>query len=116
MGPEQPGGFGRLLKQLRGRAGLTQEELAEQAGLSARALSDLERGVNSRPRAATLHLLAEALQLDATERAQLEASARRRGAGISMDSARGASAPEAVPWGAVRLPLVGRAAELATLQ
>ena len=39
-------GFGGLLRQLRTRAGLTQEELAEAAGLSPRSVSDLERGVN----------------------------------------------------------------------
>ena len=39
-------GFGGLLRQLRGDAGLTQEELAEAAQLSLRAVSDLERGIN----------------------------------------------------------------------
>ena len=36
--------FGDLLRGYRLAAGLTQEELAAQAGLSARGLSDLERG------------------------------------------------------------------------
>jgi transcriptional regulator with XRE-family HTH domain len=39
-------GFGRLLRQLRAEAGLTQEELAEAAGLSPRSVSDLERGIH----------------------------------------------------------------------
>ena len=38
------GGFGRLLVGLRLRAGLSQEALAHTAGLSVRAVSDLERG------------------------------------------------------------------------
>ena len=38
--------FAGLLRQLRAEAGLTQEELAEMAGLSPRSVSDLERGVN----------------------------------------------------------------------
>jgi len=45
--PEQPAlSFAGLLRQLRDDAGLTQEELAEAARLSPRAVSDLERGVN----------------------------------------------------------------------
>ncbi len=37
--------FGELLRRSRVATGLTQEELAERAGLSARGISDLERGV-----------------------------------------------------------------------
>ena len=74
----QPLSFGALLLRYRLAADLTQEELAEQAGLSTRAISDLERGVNRAPQPATLLLLAEALQLSAEERARFEASARRR--------------------------------------
>jgi transcriptional regulator with XRE-family HTH domain len=36
--------FGELLRDHRRAAGLTQEELAERAGLSARSISELERG------------------------------------------------------------------------
>lgn len=36
----------QLLKRLRQSARLTQEELAHAAGISARSVSDLERGVN----------------------------------------------------------------------
>src|ERR1700751_5784564 len=44
---EQPAlEFAGLLRQLRIEAGLTQEELAEAAGLSPRSVSDLERGIN----------------------------------------------------------------------
>ena len=52
-----------LLKQYRLAAGLTQEELAERARISVRAISDLERGVRRTPHKETLRLLAEALAL-----------------------------------------------------
>jgi hypothetical protein len=53
--------FGATLKRFRLGAGLTQETLAERARLSARAVSDLERGVARAPRPGTLALLARAL-------------------------------------------------------
>jgi transcriptional regulator with XRE-family HTH domain/tetratricopeptide (TPR) repeat protein len=53
--------FAGLLRQLRGEAKLTQEELAEAAGLSPRAVSDLERGVNRTARKDTAESLAGAL-------------------------------------------------------
>jgi predicted ATPase/transcriptional regulator with XRE-family HTH domain len=67
--------FGTLLRRYRLSAGLTQESLAEQAGVSARAVQDLERGVNAAPRADTLRLLLDALALDAEPRAELIAAA-----------------------------------------
>ena len=54
-------GFGGLLRQLRTEAELTQEELAEAAGLSPRSVSDLERGITSTARRDTAELLAGAL-------------------------------------------------------
>jgi DNA-binding XRE family transcriptional regulator len=55
---EQPAlGFAGLLRQLRAEAGLTQEELAEAAGLSPRSVSDLERGINRTARKDTAVLL-----------------------------------------------------------
>jgi transcriptional regulator with XRE-family HTH domain/tetratricopeptide (TPR) repeat protein len=53
--------FAGLLRQLRLEAKLTQEELAEAAGLSLRAVSDLERGINHTARKDTALLLAGAL-------------------------------------------------------
>ena len=41
--------FGDLLRQLRTAAALSQEELAERAGVSLRGISDLERGVRRAP-------------------------------------------------------------------
>jgi transcriptional regulator with XRE-family HTH domain len=61
---EQPElGFAELLRQLRTEAELTQEGLAEAAGLSPRSVSDLERGINRTARQDTAVLLAEALGL-----------------------------------------------------
>ena len=64
MSVVRPQTFGDLLRQHRQAAGLTQEELAEQANLSLRAISDLERGIKQHPRRQTLQLLAAALNLD----------------------------------------------------
>jgi predicted ATPase/transcriptional regulator with XRE-family HTH domain len=64
------------LKDYRLAAGLTQEALAERAGLSARAISDLERGVNRAPRQDTLDLLSQALALPPRRRVLLAAAAR----------------------------------------
>ena len=66
-----PGNFGRILRRYRWGAGLTQEELARQSGLSVRAVSDIERGHTSRPYARTIRLLADALKLDEPARARL---------------------------------------------
>src|SRR5260221_3920611 len=68
--------FGPLLRRYREAAGLTQEELAVRAGLSARGISDLERGRRQTPRLETVRLLAEALALPLHQRALLEAAAR----------------------------------------
>ncbi len=47
--PPEPPGFGRLLREHRRRALLSQERLAERAGLSVRTVRDLERGAVRRP-------------------------------------------------------------------
>jgi predicted ATPase/DNA-binding XRE family transcriptional regulator len=72
--------FGDVLRQLRLEAGLTQEELAERAGLSTRGLSDLERGLRRTPRLGTVRLLADALGLPGTQRDRLLASRQPRSA------------------------------------
>jgi predicted ATPase/DNA-binding CsgD family transcriptional regulator/transcriptional regulator with XRE-family HTH domain len=72
-------GFGGLLRQLRDDAGLTQEELAEAARVSQRAVSDLERGVNRTARKDTAGLLADALNLAGSARGLFVAAARGRG-------------------------------------
>ena len=68
--------FSTLLKRYRQAAGLSQESLASRSGLSARAISDLERGINRTPRYDTLELLSSALSLTAQQRILLQASAR----------------------------------------
>ncbi len=72
--------FAVLLRQLRSEAGLTQEELAQAATLSARSISDLERGVNQTARKDTTRLLADALGLTGATRTGFEAAARGRAA------------------------------------
>src|SRR5215213_9162476 len=69
--------FGGLLRRYRVAAGLTQEELAERAGVSTRGVSDLARGAHGLPRKDTLQLLLDALDLAAADRATLVAAARR---------------------------------------
>ena len=71
--------FGTLLRRYRRSAGLTQEELAEQAGLSARGISDLERGLKHRPHRDTVQLLADALQLTGEDRSTFETAGRLLG-------------------------------------
>jgi transcriptional regulator with XRE-family HTH domain len=56
-------GFGRLLRAHRMRLPLTQEQLAERAGLSERTLRNLEAGRISRPYPDTIRRLADALEL-----------------------------------------------------
>src|SRR5690349_20581915 len=69
--------FGELLRTYRLAANLTQEELAERAGVSARGISDLERGARGLPRKDTLQLLLQALELSEPDRARLIGAARR---------------------------------------
>jgi tetratricopeptide (TPR) repeat protein/transcriptional regulator with XRE-family HTH domain len=75
---EPSGGFAGLLRELRLRAGLTQQELADGAGVSLRTVSDLERGVAATPQKETVRLLAGALGLMGAERERFETAARGR--------------------------------------
>jgi transcriptional regulator with XRE-family HTH domain len=76
---EQPApSFAVLLRQLRIMVRLSQEELAEAAGLSPRTVSDLERGINRRARKETARLLADALRLVGAERDLFMRAARDR--------------------------------------
>ena len=79
MAAEQPAlAFAGLLRQLRAEALLTQEELAQAAGLSPRSVSDLERGINRTARKDTAVLLAGALGLAEPVRAVFLAAALGR--------------------------------------
>jgi transcriptional regulator with XRE-family HTH domain len=71
-----PAPVGELLRHHRIAAALSQEALAERAGLSVRAIGDLERGIHQVPRLETVRLLADALRLDEVGRAELLAAAR----------------------------------------
>jgi len=114
---EQPvAGFASLLRQLRGEAGLTQEELAEAAGLSPRTVSDLERRVNRTAHKDTAGLLADALGLAGSVRGVFVAAARGRVAAAEVLAVR-AEAPDG---SAGNLPIqlssfVGRVDELGEL-
>ncbi|HEY1920292.1 MAG TPA: tetratricopeptide repeat protein [Streptosporangiaceae bacterium] len=107
MGADDPDRFAALLRTRRRAAGLTQEELAHRAGLSTRAVSDLERGV-TRPYPRTLTALADALGLDEARREELVAAPRSdegRGRGFDVPH----QLPAAVP------AFTGRRSEFAML-
>ncbi|MGW6834903.1 helix-turn-helix domain-containing protein [Streptomyces sp. NPDC054949] len=92
------GGFAERLYALRTGAKLSQEELARAAGVSVRALSDMERGRSRGPQRRTVQALAAALGLDATELRELERAAesgRPRPAARSVN--RPANQPAARP-------------------
>jgi transcriptional regulator with XRE-family HTH domain len=71
--------FAALLRRHRRRVGLTQQEMAERAGLSFPTVSDLERGGKLTPRVDTLSRPAEALALEAHDRPDFAAAARHCG-------------------------------------
>ncbi len=110
-------GFGAVLRRYRLAAGLSQEALAERAGLSPRGIQDLERGVNHAPRAATVERLTTTLCVSEMQRAELAAAAGRqrrpgavgRVAGPTDDQRRAAYLP--VP----PTPLIGREREAAAV-
>jgi non-specific serine/threonine protein kinase len=85
MSQSGPAPFGRLLRDFRLAAGLSQEGLAERARMSAGGISVLERGSRRAPHRDTVALLAAGLGLSSADRGRLEAAAilppqpRRRG-------------------------------------
>lgn len=78
MHEREPSAFGVLLRRHRLAAGLTQEELSARAAISARTISDVERGIARRPQIQTALQLAEALRLDGQSWQQFLDSARGR--------------------------------------
>src|SRR5262249_11519279 len=72
-----PSSFGELVREHRRIPGLTQEELAERAGVSPRSISEVERGGAHVPRRDTVALLARALNLAGSERSAFEALVQR---------------------------------------
>lgn len=69
--------FGTVLRRYRRSRALSQGELAERAGLSARSISDLERGARRSPYPETLRLLIGALGLADYEQAEMIEAAKR---------------------------------------
>jgi predicted ATPase/DNA-binding CsgD family transcriptional regulator/transcriptional regulator with XRE-family HTH domain len=126
-----PGAFGVLLQRYRVAAGLSQKALAERAGLSRRGIADLERGARRLPHPATVLRLAEALNLDAADRAAWLAKPRalaaadptvaledqtnnRRAANLAVDLASFVGRPNELP--SARTSFVGRQQLLADLR
>ena len=105
--------LGGLLRRHRGAASLTQEELAERAGISSRTVSDVERGLRDGVFRDTAARLAVALGLAGDERTRFEAVARGR-RGRPAEPAQAAWKPAAAP--PVPLTrLIGREQELAAI-
>src|SRR6202044_2567906 len=106
--------FGALLREFRLAARLSQEALAERAGMSARGISDLERGIHRAPYQQTVNLLLEALELNREQRAVMTAAARRpprmHGGRPRWQAAPRHNLPEEAP------SFIGRAAEVAMLK
>ncbi len=129
MDPAHPSEFGALLKRHRRSAGLSQETLAERAALSARVVSDIERGVIQAPQRDTVTRLADALTLPAPERAAFARavpprhgplSARAPERAVLATGPHGSSALRSLASPATGLPapltpLVGREREVAAV-
>jgi tetratricopeptide (TPR) repeat protein/transcriptional regulator with XRE-family HTH domain len=113
--------FAGLLRQLRTEAALTQEELAEAAGVSPRSVSDLERGINRTAHKDTALLLAGGLNLAEPVRALFVAAARGKAPTADVLAARSGVRPVAFAAAPTRgLPrdigsFTGRRADLAGL-
>ena len=104
--------FGVRLRRLRETAGLTQEELAERAGLTARGISDLERGARNRPYPHTVRSLADALELPEHERSSLFAAVPKRGGTPTEEAVDVLAPPLPVP----PTTLVGRERDLEEIE
>jgi transcriptional regulator with XRE-family HTH domain len=90
--PPPDGSFGALLRALRHRAYLSQEQLAARAELSERMVRNIEAGRVRSPRTDTVRLLADALALTEPERkswiaAAQGANGRQAKAGLPRSSA-----------------------------
>ncbi len=106
--------FGAHLRHYRERAGFTQEALAEQAGLTANAISALERGERQRPYLHTVQALATALGLSAHEHAALLAARQPQATPPGADPRPSVpTVPPALPQSLT--PLIGRDGDVAAL-
>src|SRR3954452_701180 len=83
-----PTTFGELLRQHRREARLTQQDLADRAGLSVHGIQKLERGA-THPYRDTAQRLIAALRLEAEDEARLRsavAPVRRHGSAYRVDA------------------------------
>lgn len=113
--------FGELLRHHRLVAGLSQEALAERAGLSTDAIRALERGRRTAPRAETLAMLANTLALSPPDRTFFVSAAT----GLALVSTatglalpRDAPRPDDLPPRLLPVPLtalIGREGEVAAI-
>src|SRR5438105_8288002 len=93
-----PPAFGMLLRQWRRAAALTQEALAERAGMSVETISALERGISRSPYRVTIISLADALGLDQEDRTRfLAASLSERAAPVAATTDQWARSASAQP-------------------
>jgi transcriptional regulator with XRE-family HTH domain/tetratricopeptide (TPR) repeat protein len=107
--------FGEALRRHRAAAGMTQEELAERAGMSVRGLSYLEKD-GRQPYRDTVRRLADALGLDESARVAFTTLARQAG-GESADPDDEPPVRRVAPVRREPLPpLVGRVQEVALLE
>lgn len=91
---------GALLRRLRKRARLTQEQLAERSTVSVRTIRRLETGKSADHRLRTLHLLADALEVGTEERRQLTDTLHRAQGATAVDPPEPApTAPAGPPAG-----------------
>ncbi len=100
-----------MLRRLREAAGLTQEELAERAAMSAKAVGALERGERRRPYPATLRQLSAALGLEDAGRLALFEAARPAAADEELPLPATTAARTTLPN--YLTPLIGRDREIA---
>src|SRR5947209_3429082 len=89
--------FADLLKHYRAAAGLSQEDLAERAQLSGRAISDLERGVRRCPYPHTVQRLVLALSVDQEAARRLHRAAQRPGHKDRAEETRSHGPPVSLP-------------------
>jgi predicted ATPase/DNA-binding XRE family transcriptional regulator len=114
--------FGEQLRRLREAAGLTQEELASRASLTAKAISALERGERKRPYPHTVRALADALELSERDRSALTEAVPKRDGSDAAEAARASreatssSTPLSSMPPASLTPLVGREREVEEIE
>ncbi|MEE1752952.1 helix-turn-helix domain-containing protein [Streptomyces sp. SP18CS02] len=103
--------FGGLLRAHRRRSGMTQQQMADLATLSVRAIRDLESGRARRPREETVRLLADVLRLTGTSREAFHDVARSH----LPTEGTGAAGPVAGPPPVLLGTTVGREHEMRSL-